>query len=108
MLKVPNLPSAVPELVSAGPDLTFWPNPFRQDLHVEWSQSLARFARLAVHDASGRRIRVLADGRLGPGVTRLTWDGRDDRGRRVGSGIYWLTGETSDPRSISRKIVVLR
>ena len=44
---------------------------------------------LTVQDVAGRRIAVLADGFHRSGEFVKTWDGRDDHGREVGSGVYF-------------------
>jgi flagellar hook assembly protein FlgD len=41
-----------------------------------------------VFDVAGRRVRSLFRGALEAGVHEHTWDGRDDRGRFVGTGVY--------------------
>src|SRR5262249_53368929 len=52
----------------------------------------AHEAHLDVIDLQGRRVRTLWRGVVGPAVSyRWEWDGRDDNGRLVGSGAYWLT-----------------
>jgi flagellar hook assembly protein FlgD len=51
---------------------------------------------IAVYDASGRRIRTLIDGRLDAGRHTVLWDGTDDRGRRVATGIYFCRLESTD------------
>lgn len=43
---------------------------------------------LRILDVTGARVREIADGRLGPGAHARRWDGRDDRGRLVPTGIY--------------------
>jgi hypothetical protein len=45
---------------------------------------------LAVFDASGRRVRDLAGDLTGGGPRTILWDGRDQSGRRVPSGLYWV------------------
>jgi len=44
--------------------------------------------RLAVYDAAGRLVRTLLDGAAGAGPQAVTWDGRDEMGRRLASGVY--------------------
>lgn len=44
---------------------------------------------LAIYDVQGRRVRALLNGAVPAGSNRVTWDGRDADGRRVGSGIYF-------------------
>ena len=46
--------------------------------------------RAAVFDLDGRRVRTLRSGHATAGVHRATWDGRDDAGRRLASGVYLL------------------
>ncbi len=47
-------------------------------------------AELAVHDAAGRLVRVLATGMAEAGRHQLLWDGRDGAGRPLGSGVYFV------------------
>lgn len=45
-------------------------------------------ARLAVFDVQGRLVRGLLDGETSAGERVMTWDGRDDGGSPVASGLY--------------------
>jgi hypothetical protein len=47
--------------------------------------------RLAVYDIMGRRVRTLANGELPAGRTEFQWDGRDQSGAIVGSGVYFAS-----------------
>ena len=62
---------------------------------------------LAVFDLAGRRVRTLVSGPMAGGVHEASWEGLNDAGRRVASGIYFyrLKGEQ---RSFTRKLVLLR
>jgi len=54
--------------------------------------------RLAVYDASGRRLRAVFDSGSRPvdaGTHRVCWDGRDERDRQVGAGVYLVRLETT-------------
>lgn len=63
--------------------------------------------RVTVHDVTGRRIRVLADGAGAlPGPRTLVWDGRDGSGRLVPPGVYFVHG--SGDVEFSRKAVRVR
>jgi len=69
------------------------PNPFTPETDIRFI--LPRSAngedyrvRLTIHDPSGRVIRNLGERSLAPGEHRWTWDGRDDSGTRVASGVY--------------------
>jgi hypothetical protein len=84
------------------------PNPFRGATAFEFSvPAPGGQVTLAVYNLAGRKVRTLLAGSVDGGSMRLTWDGRDDGGRRVASGVYFFT-LTSGGLSISRKAVLLR
>ncbi len=62
---------------------------------------------LAVYDVSGRLVRRLLSGRFVAGKSRIEWDGRDERGREVPSGIYFARLAAAG-RSYSRKLILIR
>ena len=44
---------------------------------------------IVVYDVMGRRVRSLIDREIMPGLTEVTWDGRDQAGAAVGTGMYF-------------------
>ncbi|MBD3222003.1 S8 family serine peptidase [bacterium] len=64
------------------------PNPFNPRTVIRLSLDRTERTRVAVYDARGRRVATLHDGPLAGGEHRLTWDGRDGRGRQVAAGVY--------------------
>lgn len=64
------------------------PNPFRGATTIAFALPGAAPVSLTVYDAAGRRVRELAGGTWGAGNHRLEWDGTDESGRRVASGLY--------------------
>ncbi len=65
------------------------PNPFAgtTDIHFELTRSA--HITLTIYDLLGRRVRVLTDRMYGPGRHARNWNGRDDDGRNVPSGVYF-------------------
>ena len=49
----------------------------------------AGHVELSVHDVRGHKIATIVDAERTAGAHRATWDGRDSRGRVVGSGVYF-------------------
>jgi hypothetical protein len=70
---------------------------------VKTAQSL----RLRVYDANGRVVSTLVEGALSPGNYRLVWNGTDDRGTRVSSGVYFLKLEVGSEAAV-RKVILAR
>jgi immune inhibitor A len=85
-----------------------YPNPFNPTTTIEFTREggIAR-VRLVVYNLLGQHVRLLAAGEFGPGVHRLSWDGRDEAGRPVGSGVYFYRLE-SDGFSETRKMLLLK
>ena len=88
-------------------ELTCATNPIVSSGAIHLTLPRAGGVRLAVHDAAGRRVRLLLDANLPAGEHRLTWDGRDGSGRRVPAGLYYLALQGS-PGSRSRSVMVVR
>ncbi len=65
------------------------PNPFNPVTVIACELDAPGPVHLVVHDVSGRRVRVLARGAvLAAGRQEFIWDGRDETGRRLASGVY--------------------
>ncbi len=64
------------------------PNPFNPQTVVRFDLVRDGFTELDVYDMNGRRVRTLASGFLTAGEHEAIWDGRDDGGRPLASGVY--------------------
>ena len=65
-----------------------YPNPFNGQTQVRFHVPGPVDARVRVYSSGGQRVRSLVGGRLRAGWHQVAWDGTDDRGRKVASGIY--------------------
>jgi sugar lactone lactonase YvrE len=66
-----------------------WPNPFNAEVTLAFVEpGNSRYA-LEVYDALGRKVRVLDAGLGTAALRQLVWDGRDESGRSVASGVYF-------------------
>lgn len=83
------------------------PNPFTDRTVLELALPGPAEVRVGVYDVSGRLVATLLDGGLPGGVSRIVWDGNDDSGEPVASGIYLCRAEVGEWRQ-SRKLVLLR
>ncbi|MGD8394744.1 MAG: FlgD immunoglobulin-like domain containing protein, partial [Candidatus Eiseniibacteriota bacterium] len=61
---------------------------------------------LAIYDAGGRHVRTLIEGPLDGGRHTVTWDGRDGRDRRVGSGVYYARLRAGDRVAVRSMVVI--
>lgn len=66
-----------------------YPNPFNPGTTIRFDLAEGSFVTLRIYDGLGQRVRTLTEASLPAGSYRETWDGRDSRGVRVGSGVYY-------------------
>jgi len=83
------------------------PSPFSQSTRVDYDLPGPDRVSIGVYDVTGARIRTLADGARSAGRFAATWDGRDDAGRRVASGVYYLRMQTRSGVK-NQKVVLVR
>ena len=84
-----------------------FPNPFNPRTSIQFRLPRTMHAELVLFDAQGRQIRVLFRGEASAGEHVVEWDGRDDAGREVASGVYAYALRTEDGTS-SRRMVLTR
>ncbi len=65
------------------------PNPFNPSTAISFSLEKAGTVELAIYDITGRKVRDLANGHMAPGRHEAVWNGCDDRGIPVASGVYF-------------------
>jgi hypothetical protein len=83
------------------------PNPFNPSTEIRYELSRESTIRLAVFDLEGRRVKLLLDEKRPAGAASVIWDGRDDQGRHLTSGIYLL--KLMGPGSVeTTKLVMLK
>jgi hypothetical protein len=80
------------------------PNPFRTGSTISYSIGRAGRVRLNVHDLSGRRVCTLTDGILAVGDHTARWTGRDDAGRVLAAGVYFVRLESAKT-VVTRRVV---
>ncbi len=84
------------------------PNPFVTKTSLRYGvPSPGAAVRIRIYDVSGRRVKVLVEECQDGGVYGLAWDGRDERGLAVASGVYFVRAEIGS-WSGTRKLVVVR
>ena len=84
-----------------------YPNPLNSSAVVRFVLSGREGVELTVHNLAGQRVAALLVGQRDAGEHTVRWDGRDDAGRPLASGVYLYllrAGSHTD----ARKLVILR
>ncbi|MSR82984.1 MAG: hypothetical protein EXS58_08675 [Candidatus Latescibacteria bacterium] len=95
----------IPQSFTLGPA---YPNPFNGAVLIPVEvPGAAGEVELSVYNILGQRVRLLFRGNLTPGRHLLTWDGRDDHGREVGTGGYLFRAVWQDRVQVQRGVLLL-
>ena len=81
------------------------PNPVRGEAALRFALPVEGRVTLAVYDAQGRRVRLLADATLPAGEHTLRWEGDDDAGRALAAGLYFVRLEAAGRTRVRRCVV---
>jgi len=84
-----------------------YPNPFGPQTTIQYGMDQESRVSLKLYNLSGQEVRVLVDEHQGVGVQTTIWDGRDDSGKTVSSGVYFLRLQTGG-YTVTKKLSVMR
>jgi hypothetical protein len=65
-----------------------YPNPFNPETTIVYRLAASGFVKLCIFSVAGRHVRELVNGRQEEGRRQVCWNGTDDRGAKVRSGVY--------------------
>lgn len=89
-----------------------YPNPFNPTTQLKYELPERAQVRLDIYNMLGQKIRTLVDGEQTAGVKTMQWDARDDTGRQMTTGVYFLkleaNPENGQPILITRKMTLLK
>jgi len=84
-----------------------YPNPFNPETSISFSLHTEQKVALTVYNLKGQKVRELAKGSLSSGKHSVIWEGKDDTGKQVGSGLYFYKLKTAD-KEITKKMLLLK
>ena len=84
-----------------------YPNPFNPETTIAYNVAKTGTVRLSVYALTGQHIRTLMDGERPAGSYSVVWNGTDDAGRGVASGVYLCRMEAGEYSAV-RKLVLVR
>jgi hypothetical protein len=83
-----------------------YPNPFNPRTTVSYALPHAGRVVIEIFNVKGELVRTLLDERRPAGRGELTWSGRDDGGREVGSGVYFVRVRHADATALTRAVLL--
>jgi len=80
-----------------------FPNPFRNQAQIDYQLNKGGELKIWVFDQNGKLVRKLFEGTQAPGSHQLLWEGKDDEGKELSSGLYLISFQ-SEHFQLSRKL----
>ncbi len=102
----PNFVSEDAAMPSAFPILSVYPNPFNPSTVIECTLSTDSKSELAIYALTGQKVRTLASEYLPSGKHQFRWDGKDDSGQVVSSGVYIAKLKAGNFSAASKMVLV--
>ena len=84
-----------------------YPNPFNPETKIIYSMAKAGRAELTVYNIKGQKVKTLIDENVTSGEHSVVWNGKNEKGNNVSSGVYFYRIKTSDGVQ-SKKMLLLK
>ena len=84
-----------------------YPNPFNPNTHIDFNLAGACQVKLEVYNILGNKVKTLVNGKLGAGHKSITWDGKDEQGKELASGIYFYRLK-ADEFTLTNRMLLLK
>jgi len=82
-----------------------YPNPFNPSTKIPFELSEETSLHITIYNVLGQEVTTLFAGRLAAGKHSITWNGADESGARVPSGIYFYSLSTSHTQKLTRRMI---
>jgi len=96
-------PKLLPKSIRLFPN---YPNPFNPETTIRFELPRNCFVSMEIYNTLGQKIKTLAAEQKPAGVHIIKWNGKDDQGRNVSSGIYFYSLETGDFRWVKKMVLL--
>ena len=97
------------EIAPSEPDIQTqnYPNPFNLQTEISYTLPEDSHVKLTILNVQGQKVKVLVDEHQGAGTRNVIWDGCDEKGETVASGVYFYRIEAG-PHDVTRRMVLLK
>lgn len=84
-----------------------YPNPFNPETSISYQIPIWCHVEIKIYNIVGQEIRTLLDEKRDAGYHQIAWNGRDNSGQKVGTGIY-IYQLKAEKFIISKKMILLQ
>ena len=83
-----------------------YPNPFNPETTIRFSLASDAKTELAIYNVKGQRVKTLVNDKLKAGSHTVRWQGRNDAGKGVSSGVYLYKLKAGDFSSVQKMLLL--
>jgi len=83
-----------------------YPNPFNSETMIEFNLPDGGATSVQIFDITGRKVAELFNGYLGAGINKLRWNGKDDKGHNLSSGVYFYKVTMGEKSAVGRMLTI--
>ncbi len=83
-----------------------YPNPFNNETLIDYQVTRISHIKIEIFNMMGQRLKMLVNENKIPGIYKISWDGKDDQGGLVGSGIYLYRMAAGDFTAVKKLVLV--
>jgi hypothetical protein len=83
-----------------------YPNPFNPATEIKFDIPKESHVKIVIYDITGKEVRTLVDEVVKPGAYRILWDGTDNSGNKVTSGIYFYRMIAGSYVSVKKMVLI--
>ena len=87
--------------------LTNYPNPFNPETKIVFNLPEEGNVKLEIFNIKGQKVKTLLDCYMSPGRSEMIWNGKDDSGKHVSSGVYFYQ-LTTEKKTITQKMILIK
>ncbi len=84
-----------------------YPNPFNPSTTISFTLTKKDFTEISIYNTKGQKVRKLSSDYFHEGTHQLIWNGNDDNGSKVSSGIYFLQLKT-DNKVLTKRMLLMK
>ncbi|MBN1292941.1 MAG: T9SS type A sorting domain-containing protein [Candidatus Latescibacteria bacterium] len=84
-----------------------YPNPFNPSTTINFALNDGGFTSVLIYNIMGQKVRTLVSEFLNPGVHEIVWDGRDESGNAVSSGVYMCRLKMGE-QAVTKQMMMLK
>ena len=83
-----------------------YPNPFSSSTAIPYSVNKQSDIKVTIYDILGRQVRYFRMGLQTAGVHQIVWDGRNNLGQKVASGIYLYKIQAGNWQNVKKMVLI--